>query len=244
MRLKFMVAYDGGSFAGWQSQAHGGAVQDLIEAALEKIAGERIVVHGSGRTDSGVHALGQCAHVEVPQGRLDPADWQRALNASLPATIRILRAQKVRGDFHARFDAKGKIYRYEIYTGSVLPPLLVGRVWHEARQLDPALLREAAQMFVGRHDFAAFSANRGGSVTDTHRTITSVGVKIKGPQIHLIFEGEGFLYKMVRMMTGSIIRAAKGQDTIEDLRSRLHTGGPRTNHVAPAAGLYLVRVLY
>ncbi len=244
MRLKFTIAYDGGAFAGWQSQAHGRAVQDFLEAAMEKIAGERIVVHGSGRTDSGVHALGQCAHVEVPEGRLAPADWLRALNAGLPATIRVLRARRVNDDFHARFDAKGKIYRYEIYTGPVLPPLLLGRVWHEARELDPALLREAAQMFVGRHDFAAFSANRGGAVPETHRTIASVGVKIKGPQIALTFEGEGFLYKMVRMMTGSIIRAAKGQDTVEDLRARLRTGGPRTNQVAPAAGLYLVRVLY
>ena len=243
MRVKFTIAYDGASFAGWQSQAHGRAVQDVIEAALEKISGTRIVLHGSGRTDSGVHALAQSAHADVPD-RLSVPDWMRALNALLPPTIRIMRAQRAKADFHARFDARGKIYRYVIYRGPVLPPAQFGRAWHEPRDLDLVRLREAARVFVGRHDFAAFSANRGGTVTDTRRTIKDVGVRVNGPAIALVFEGEGFLYKMVRMMTASIVRVAKEQDTVENLRVLLREGGPRTNQVAPAEGLCLVRVLY
>ena len=121
-RLKLTIAYDGSPFAGWQSQAHGRGVQDVIEKAFVDIVGSRVVVYGSGRTDARVHALGQCAHVDVPDGSLGLTDWRRALNACLPSTIRILRAQRAAGDFHARFSARGKIYRYGIRTSAVLPP--------------------------------------------------------------------------------------------------------------------------
>lgn len=243
MKLKLTIAYDGTLFAGWQSQAGGGAVQDVIEGALKKISGARIVLHGSGRTDAGVHALGQNAHVDV-EGSLSPGDWQRALNANLPATVRILRARKAAEDFHARFSAKGKIYRYRIRNAAVLPPHEADRVWHLPHALDMEVLRAAAKIFEGRHDFAAFSANRGGAVRDTRRVVREVAVSQKGTLLTLTFEGEGFLYKMVRMMTGAIVRAAQGREEVGDLRRRLANAGPRWNHVAPAGGLYLVKVLY
>lgn len=244
MRLKLVIAYDGTSFAGWQSQANGGAVQDKIEASLERIAGSRLVLHGAGRTDSGVHALAQCAHVDVPDGTLAPAGWLRALNATLPAAIRIMQARQVTEDFHARFSAQGKVYRYFIRNAPILAPHEVDRVWHVPHELDVDLLRSAVGLFEGRHDFAAFSANRGGTVQDTHRAIRRAVVTRKGTLLALTFEGEGFLYKMVRMLTGVAVRVAQGREPLESVRQRLSDGAPRWNHVAPAAGLFLAKVIY
>ncbi len=243
MKLKLSIAYDGTPFAGWQSQAAGDAVQDVIERALQKISGGRIVLHGSGRTDAGVHALEQCAHFDG-EGPLSPNDWQRALNANLPPTVRILQAEEAAADFHARFDAKGKIYRYVVRNAPVLSPHEVDRVWHVPHDLNFEWLHDAAKIFEGRHDFAAFSANRGGTVRDTHRTVREVSVSQDGTLLTLTFEGEGFLYKMVRMMAGAAVRAALGREDVESLRRRLVGPGPRWNHVAPACGLYLVKVLY
>ncbi len=243
MKLKLTIAYDGAPYAGWQSQPEGTAVQDTIEAALQKIAGTRVVLHGAGRTDAGVHALAQCAHVEV-DSRLAAADMLRALNANLAPTIRILRAAKAPADFHARFSAKGKIYRYQIWNAPVLPPLELGRSWHVPKPLDPAVLKQAAQVFVGTHDFAAFAANRGTPIKDTVRTIHGITVSRKGAAIHLTFEGTGFLYKMVRMLSAAIVRCAQDREKSTDLKARLENHTPKWNHVAPAEGLYLVRVIY
>jgi tRNA pseudouridine38-40 synthase len=244
MKLKLTIAYDGAPFEGWQSQARGGAVQDVIEAALAKIAGERIILRGAGRTDAGVHALAQCAHVDVPEGGLDPSGWLRALNGNLPPTVRILESVPADEDFHARFSARGKVYRYLIRNQAVLPPLEVGRVWHEPRPLDEAGVRAAAAIFEGRHDFAAFSANRGDAPKHTVRIVHRISVRREDSLYTLTFEGEGFLYKMVRMLTGALVRVGHGRETAENLRVRLEAGGPRWNHVAPACGLYLVRVIY
>jgi len=244
MRLKLVIAYDGAPFVGWQSQEGGRTVQDLLEASMKKITGERVVVHGSGRTDSGVHALGQVAHADLPDGSLQPADWLRALNATLPPAIRVLRASRAKPDFHARFDAKGKVYRYVIRTAPVLPPHEAGRVWHLPQELDLVRMHEAAEIFVGRHDFAPFSVNRRTAVRDTCRNISRLDIRASEAMVSLTFEGEGFLYKMVRMLTGALIRAAQGRVEIAGLRERLAGGGTKWNYVAPAAGLYLVKVKY
>jgi tRNA pseudouridine38-40 synthase len=243
MRLRLTIAYDGGPYAGWQSQAAGNAVQDFLEKAFREIAGTRVAVHGSGRTDAGVHALGQCAHVEV-FGKMDPLDWQRALNANLPPTIRVVGSCKVAPDFHARFSAKGKVYRYLVRNKPVLPPHEFGRVWHVPHPLDIGALRRAAAVLTGRHDFAAFSANRGKAVRETVRTIRKIALSCRAGLIALTFEGDGFLYKMVRMLTAAIIRVAQHPGELDTLRARLKRGAPKWNHVAPAEGLYLVRVLY
>ncbi len=244
MRLKLIVAYDGRPYSGWQSQADNNAVQDLVEGAFRKIVGERVVVHGSGRTDAGVHAVAQCAHVEVANKSMKPGDWLRALNANLPNEIRIMRATKAAGDFHARFSAKGKVYRYRIWNGPVLPPEEYGRAWHVPQKLDLAKVREVAANFVGRHDFTAFSANRGKDHEDRVRTIHRIAIAKKGAIVTATVEGEGFLYKMVRMLTGAMVRAGLGREDAGELKERLVKGGPRWNHVAPAEGLSLVRVLY
>jgi len=247
-RLKLTVAYDGGPFPGWQSQAGGNAVQDFLEAAFVKLlCGERVPVHGSGRTDAGVHALAQMAHADVPGDRFSLSQWVAALNAHLPREIRVMRCQWAGPDFHARFSATGKIYRYRIWNGPVLPPLEIGRAWHLFLPVDLGILKECARLLTGRHDFAGFAANRGGPSEDTVRTVRRIDVTGRaGGLIVLTVEGDGFLYKMVRLLTGSMARCAQGKAPVDWLRAILDRAAPakKSSFAAPAEGLYLCRVLY
>jgi len=244
-RLKFVVAYDGSAFAGWQSQRHGNTIQDQLEAAFGKISGSKVSVIGAGRTDTGVHALGQCAHVDFESGRLSIDRWITALNGILPPTIRILRARFVSLNFHARFSAKGKIYRYRISNAAIMSPFELGRAWHVRAPLDRASLVRAARLFVGRHDFRNFAATRGKFTGDTTRTINSLRITIRGSLIELEFAGSGFLYKMVRLITGTLVRCALGKETLDSIQFYLAEPGQNApRFVAPAAGLYLVRVSY
>jgi tRNA pseudouridine38-40 synthase len=244
-RLRFIVAYEGTAFGGWQSQTHRNTVQDVLERAFRRVSGHRIRVHGAGRTDAGVHALGQCAHVDLPRQILTPERWVNALNGLLPPTIRVLGCRYVSTKFHARFSAKGKVYRYRIWLGAILPPLEVGRAWHIRTEVDLNTFDSAAKQFIGTHDFAAFAANRGKPETSTVRTIYSARVRRKGPLAGVEFDGDGFLYKMVRLMVGSIVLCAAGKLTLEEVKMQLASGravGSRL--VAPAEGLFLVRVRY
>jgi tRNA pseudouridine38-40 synthase len=244
-RLKLIVAYDGTSFSGWQSQARGDAIQDRIEVAFAKVTGEQIRVHGAGRTDAGVHALGQCAHVDLPPTRLEPAVLASALNASLPPQIRILRCKFVPRTFHARFLARGKIYRYRIATTPVLSPFELHRAWHVTGTLDDKSLRACARELVGEHDFAGFTANRGHPVKSTVRHIRRARVQRTSSSTTIEFDGDGFLYKMVRLMVGAIVRCGLGKTTLAEVRSSLLNGTPAESRlVAPADGLTLVRVRY
>lgn len=240
MRLRLVIAYEGSGFRGWQSQAGGETVQDHLEAAFAKICGVRVVVHGAGRTDAGVHALAQCAHADVTR----ELDWLTALNGNLPREIRIIRCSRAPGDFHARFSAKGKIYTYRIWNAAVLPPFELRRAWHVPGPLDLDAMREAARSFEGRHDFKAFGANRGKSEADTRRTIYSVAIGRKGPVIKLRYHGDGFMYKMVRLMTGALVKIGQGRAPVESVASYLKTGAEKCTYAAPADGLYLTRVIY
>lgn len=246
-RLKLIVAYDGAPFSGWQSQPNGNAIQDHLEKAFEQICSHRVRVHGAGRTDAGVHALAQCAHVDLPVKRYGAERWRAALNGILPAAIRIMDCRFIAETFHARFSAKGKIYRYRVWNGDVLPPLENGRAWHVRDPIDRELVAAAAKLFIGEYDFASFSANRGAGVSDTVRKLYAVRVRKSGPVLTLDFEGDGFLYKMVRMIAGSLVQIGVGKTSIHDVQSRLAhprrlTGAERS--VAPASGLFLLRVRY
>ncbi len=245
-RLKLIIAYDGRPFDGWQSQAGGNGVQDHLEAALLAVAGIKMRAHGSGRTDSGVHALGQVAHVDVPKGRYAPATWQSALNANLPRAIRVIGASRAGGGpdgFHARFTATGKRYTYRLWNATYMHPLEIGRAWHVPRKLDFAAMREAAALLVGRHDFSKFTANRGQRETDTVRTIERITITRRGPLITVAVRGDGFLYKMVRLMVGTIVRVAEGRAPVSFISELLASKG-RTHFTAPAEGLYLAKVFY
>jgi tRNA pseudouridine38-40 synthase len=244
-RLRLIVAYDGAPFGGWQSQRHHNTIQDEIERAFKEIGGEHVRVHGSGRTDAGVHALAQCAHVDIPNRRLSVERWRNALNAVLPPAIRILRCRYVSPDFHAQFSAKGKTYRYRIWAGPVLPPLELNRAWHIQTSLDVDLLKAAGRKFVGKHDFATFAANRGKKEENTVRTISSLEIRRRGPDLAIEVTGDGFLYKMVRLIVGAMVRVALGKIKVEEISSRLKSGElTNARHVAPGYGLYLVKVWY
>ena len=244
-RLRMVVSYDGRPFQGWQSQAHHDTVQDRLEAAFAELCGgNRITVHGSGRTDAGVHARGQVAHVDVPDSwRHDPAQARAAVNAHLPPGIRVQQARFVSPAFHARFSARGKVYRYRVWNAPVSDPFEVGRAWHFPSELDDTILRQAALRVIGQHDFAGFAASRGRPEASTVRTIRRVDVRRHGPLLTLDFEGDGFLYKMVRLLTGSLVRCAQGRASLAWLDALL-ARHEKTSFAAPAAGLYLMRVLY
>jgi tRNA pseudouridine38-40 synthase len=244
-RLRLIISYDGSHFAGWQSQKHGNTVQDHLERVFGQIAGAPIRVHGAGRTDAGVHALAQCAHVDLGTNRLSPSQWVAALNSALPPQLRVLRCQRVSDDFHARFSATGKVYQYRIWSGPILPPLQHGRVWHLHRALDFSIMETAAAKFVGRHDFAGFAANRGHSPNNTVRNIRSIALSRSGSLWKIQLDGDGFLYKMARLMVGALTECASARLTVEELIARIErpqNSGPRL--AAPAEGLYLVRVRY
>jgi len=243
-RLKFTVAYDGVSFAGWQSQKHTNTIQDHLEKAFEKIAGKNFRVHGAGRTDAGVHALAQVAHIDLPNEKFPATRWTSALNAILPPEIRISRCAFVSSTFHARFSAKGKIYRYRIWTGPVFSPFERNRAWYVRAPLDFKTIVTAAQSFTGTHDFAAFAANRGRVEPDTLRTIRSANARRTGSLIAIDFDGDGFLYKMVRLMVGAIVHCASGKSTVSEIKASLIAPRSRLGFAAPAEGLFLVRVRY
>ena len=244
MRLLLEIAYHGAGFHGWQSQAGGNTIQDHLEKAIAALGQQPASIHGSGRTDSGVHAQAQQAHVDVEDGRFTPREWQEALNGHLPRAIRVMGIREVAADFHARFSAIGKIYTYTIWNAAAAHPLLTDRAWHVPWKLDAMRLDAACRLFTGTHDFAAFSARRGKEPVSTTRTIHRIETVFDGSEIRLRFEGTGFLYKMVRILTAAAVRHAVGRCELQELVDRLRTGSPAFCHAAPAAGLRLEKVLY
>ena len=249
-RFKLSIAYDGRPFEGWQSQPNGNTIQDHLIRAAREICPAVGSIHGSGRTDARVHALAQIAHLEAPvDWSMDAQSWLRALNTKLPRTIRVMNCESTAPDFHAQFSARGKTYRYDLFTGDVLPPLSHGLAWQVRSDIDRGLLCAAAEIFHGEHDFAAFSANRGdpsSNPDNTIRTIDDVTVNEGEDTISLTFSGSGFLYKMVRLLVGGIVRCAEGQISLNQLKTLLENpnSGQKSPLAAPADGLYLVSVRY
>ena len=246
-RIRLTIAYDGRSFQGWQSQRGGNTIQDYIEAAILKVSGEALRITGSGRTDTGVHALGQVAHFDAPKpSSMNAEEWNCALNVNLPPTIRIIRASMVEDDFHARFGAKEKTYRYEIDMGPVLNPLRVYRAWHHPEKIDYEILRRACSVYIGEHNFASFAANRkDGKQINTVRTINTVDVAKCPDGLSITFSGNGFLYKMVRLLVGAAVRVAEGREDQSWLEQMLKSPGTsKCQYCASGEGLYLVEVVY
>lgn len=255
-RLRLRLAYDGAPWRGWQSMPGGRTVQDELNAAFQNVTGTPVRTQGSGRTDAGVHALAQVAHADVPDSvSLPPSDWINALNRHLPPSIRVLDVSQPAPDFHARFDATGKIYRYRIWRPRVLSPFESGRAWHVYGRLDLDLLLTGAKALTGTHDFARLSAFRGGEKeiaqrddpATTTRTLRRIEV-LETPTdvLEIEFEGDGFLYKMARLLTGSLIQVARGRASLDWLQDLIDNprANPKSHHAAPADGLYLVEVRY
>lgn len=251
MRLKLTVAYDGRPYGGWATQPGGNTVQDCLENAIGEIAKESVRVHGSGRTDAGVHAEGQVVHFDAPDGlSMNPFNWVPAINTKLPSTIRVLTCEEVAADFHARFSATSKTYTYDLCLAPVLPPLKAGLAWHLPRQLDPDTLSQALGILRGEHDFRAFAALRGNETEETsyQRVLYESHFQTTDDGYHITYVGNGFLYKMARLLTGAVVYAAQGRLRLDDLASLLNQSADlphgRSPFCAPPDGLMLKHVDY
>jgi tRNA pseudouridine38-40 synthase len=247
VRLKLTIAYDGANYAGWQIQKIGLGVQQVVEEAIAKIFQQQIRIHGSSRTDTGVHARAMIAHFDLPDDRLRmPMNKVAlALNAQLPEDIRVMEAREAAEDFHARFDAKGKEYRYFVYNHPAMDPLLRRQAWHVPQKLDLAAIRKAATYFKGKQDFAAFANNRNYAMETTVRTLFRCELKKAGPILTFIIEGDGFLYKMCRGIVGTLIQCGAGKFPPTDIAKMLAAKDRRmAGMTAPAHGLVLWKVFY
>lgn len=241
--LKITLAYDGTRLVGWQRQAEGDSVQGLLEDAVARFEGARVTVNGAGRTDAGVHALGQVASVQVTFDH-DVATLTRALNAQLPDDVRVLAIEDAASDFHARFSARSKTYRYQIRHGIIADPFERAFVWHMPETLDVDAMRVAAGVLVGEHDFAAFRSV-GSGTPDTVRTITRSALDDAAGRLTYEISGDGFLRHMVRAIVGTLVEVGRGFREIDTMLSLLQ-GSARgdAGPTAPPQGLFLVRVDY
>ena len=242
-RWKCVCAYDGTNFSGWQSQAGGRAIQDVIEARLAAIIKHSIRIHGSGRTDAGVHALGQVFHFDAAWSH-DPKRMITAFRIGLPPAIQIRSVRAVPAGFHARFDATGKRYEYHLQLGDA-SPFLRPYCWSVFKPLDLSAMRAAAKVLRGRHDFGAFCARSGTPLGDAVRHLRRLDVTSRGRRLRIVAEADGFLYKMMRSLVGTLVAVGEGKLSPSAAAALLH-GKTRTPSIptAPAAGLFLTRVSY
>jgi tRNA pseudouridine38-40 synthase len=243
MRIAIGVAYCGTGLEGWQSQASGNTVQDHLERALSEIAGERVGVTGAGRTDAGVHASAQVAHFETAAARPDSA-WVRGANSLLPASIAVQWAVQVAEDFHARYSAASRSYRYVLYNHPVRPALLAGLAGWFHLPLELGSMREAARSLIGEHDFSGFRSAECQAKSPV-RVMQVAEVRASGPYLLFDFTANAFLHHMVRNIVGSLVYVGKGEHPPRWLAELIAARDRRL--AAPtfaAAGLYLSEVRY
>lgn len=245
MRYKLTVEYDGRPYSGWQRLGEEPSVQATIEEAVEKLTGVRADVIGSGRTDAGVHAIGQVAHVDIQKSFPSPQRLADALNAYLrPHPIAVLSAEEATPDFHARFDAVSRAYLYSILNRRAPAALSVGKTWRVARKLDAEAMHAAAQRLIGRHDFTTFRDSQCQAKSPI-KTLDRCDVVRQGETLHVWCEARSFLHRQVRSMVGTLVEAGLGRMTADDVAAALAARDrARCGPVAPADGLYLMRVDY
>jgi tRNA pseudouridine38-40 synthase len=246
--FKLTIAYDGTDFHGWQFQINKPTVQGEIVSVLRRLTQENVVLLGAGRTDAGVHALGQVGSFRT-QSALSAGEFQRALNALLPPTIRIVDAEETGPDFSARWSAKGKVYRYRIYRGKVVPPILWRYVLHYPFPLNEQAMSDAAARFVGVHDFTSFAASTGSEDDDKERNMEReiYSTELKriedGQELWFTVHGRSFLRYMVRKMVGTLLEVGRGKlapddiDKLYQLKDRSKSGP-----TVPPQGLFMIKV--
>lgn len=241
--IMLRIAYDGTRYVGWQIQPNGVSIEEKLVQSIEKVTGEKVTLYGSGRTDSGVHALGQVANFHTT-AHIPPERFAFAINAYLPKDIRVMTSEAVPVNFHSRYSAVGKAYLYQIDTGVIPSPFTMPYTWHVPYSLDMSALKKAKAAFVGRHDFAAFMAS-GSAVTDTVRQITALEMMEADHILKFRFTGNGFLYNMVRIIMGTIIDVGLGKLSADKIPAIIAEKDRRqAGMTAPAKGLFLERVFY
>lgn len=238
------ISYDGSAFHGWQIQKNAVTVQEEFQKALYKVIGERVDIKGSSRTDSGVHAYEYCISFKTTHS-IPPERLVAALNTYLPKTIAAKKACYVSEDFHARYSSLGKEYVYKIYNAKIRDPFLEGYALHYWYPLDEKVLDKAAKDFIGYHDFTSFCTLDSREIGDFRRTVRNASVTRDGDMVYFTVEADGFLYNMVRIMVGTLLRIAQGKfppDSIPEIiqAKDRHKAGP----TAPPEGLYLNQVIY
>lgn len=243
-RYRLILEYDGAPFIGWQRQSSGPSIQEALEAAVHGFCGAEVTAVAAGRTDAGVHALGQVVHLDLP-GKLAPERLTGAINAHLrPHPIAVLDARHVADDFHARFHAVARHYRYRILDRRAPPAIERGRLWHVPRSLDIELMHAAGQALVGRHDFTSFRASECQAASPL-KTLSRLHVRRIGEIIEVAVSAPSFLHHQVRNIVGTLKLVGEGREPVRFVREALAAhdraaAGP----TAPASGLYLVRVDY
>jgi tRNA pseudouridine38-40 synthase len=244
MRYRLTLEYDGGPFVGWQRQDNSRSVQGALEAAIEKLSGERVTVTGAGRTDAGVHALGQVAHFDLVK-TFEPGKVRDALNYHVrPDPVVVLDAAAVTEEFHARFSATARHYLFRILNRRAPPALEGGRVWHISPKLDADAMHAAAQFLVGQHDFTTFRAAECQSASPV-KTLDRLDVSARADEIHIQASARSFLHHQIRSFAGTLKLVGEGKWTPHDVKKALDARdraacGP----VSPPDGLYLVKVDY
>ncbi len=241
--VKLIIEYDGSGYVGWQRQLSGPSIQASIEACLRTMTGENIKLLGSGRTDSGVHALGQVANFKTESG-LSAAEIQKGLNSMMPRDIVITSAEEAEPGFHAQLSARSKTYVYRILNRPFPSALLRDRAWFMPYPLEVRFMDEAARALVGRHDFRAF-AQSGATVKSTVRTVLRAGIESRDEILEFSIEADGFMKRMVRLIVGTLVQVGKEKITPAQFKKILDSGEKtKFVHAAPARGLYLKEVKY
>ena len=246
-RLRLIVAYDGAAFLGWQVQRQTPTAQEVLEGALARVFPSAPRIVGSSRTDTGVHARGMVVHLDVTKAewRMTPRKLGLALNAHLPPELRVLSVATAKPDFHARFDACGKQYRYFLWNHPALDPWHRRTAWHVTRPLDVAAMKQAATQLVGQHNFRSFAANPGYERASYVRRVTRCEVRRSGPLLTVVIEADGFLYKMCRGIVGTLVQVGLGKFNANEILPMLARCDRRVaGMTAPAHGLALWKVNY
>jgi tRNA pseudouridine38-40 synthase len=243
-RYRLNLEYDGSGYVGWQRQENGPSVQAALETAIRAFCGETVTVMAAGRTDAGVHALGQVAHVDLAKD-WDAETVQGAINQHLrPQPIAVLAAEAVDGSFHARFQALERRYLYRIVCRRAPLTMDRGRAWHVARELDGQAMHEAAQVLIGKHDFSTFRDSQCQAKSPV-KTLDELAVRRDGDLVHVVARARSFLHRQVRSMVGSLAQVGDGKWTKDDLRAALEACDRQAcGVIAPPDGLYLAAVRY
>ncbi len=243
MKYRITLAYDGADYFGWQAQLDQPTIQGVLNGALEKFEGAPVTTHAAGRTDAGVHAEGQVVSFRLSR-EWEGGAFRRALNGNLPPDIRALDVEPADEEFHARYDARSKTYRYQIYLAEVMNPFLVRYAWHYPYRLDIERLAEDGRAFLGARDFTAFTVADCDTKTFT-RTITEVSVECDGALIKINFSGDGFLRYQIRKMVGALIESNRGRLKVRTISELIESKDRALVSAAvPARGLTLVKVGY